>query len=114
MRRIIGYQLLSTAAVALISAWLAGVHGVVSAALGGLISIVAGLAFAALASMSKARTAGGVLLAALRAEGAKLALGIFFLWLVLVVYPDVVVPGLIGSFLAAILIFGLALFIRET
>ena len=114
IRRIVGFQLLSTAAAALLAAWLAGVHGVVSAALGGLIGIVAGLIFAALASRSKARSAGEVLLAALRAEAAKLVLGLFLLWLVLVTYPDVVVAGLIGSFVVSILIFGMALFVRET
>jgi len=114
MRRIIGFQVLSTVAAALIAAWLAGVHGVVSAILGGLIGIVAGLVFAALAAKSKARSAGEVLLAALRAEAAKLVLGLFLLWLVLVIYHDVVVAGLIGSFIVSILIFGMALFIRET
>jgi len=114
IRRIVGFQVLSTAAVASIAAWLAGVHGVISAALGGLIGIVAGLVFAVLASKNKARSAGEVLSAALRAEAAKLVLGIALLWLVLVTYHDVVVAGLIGSFVVSILIFGMALFIRET
>jgi ATP synthase protein I len=114
IRRIIGFQLLSTAAAALIAAWLAGIHGAVSAALGGLIGIVAGLVFAVLAAKNKARSAGEVLSAALRAEAAKLVLGLSLLWLVLVTYHDVVVAGLIGSFIVSILIFGMALFVRET
>jgi len=112
-RPIIGLQVLSTAVATLFLAWMAGVHGAVSAALGGSIGIAAGLAFAALVARIKSRSAGEVLLVALGAEAVKLTLVVFLLWLVLATYPEVVAPGLIGSFIVSILIFGMAFFVRD-
>ncbi len=103
-------QVLATIIIASIAAWFAGVHGAISAALGGLISITAGLVFVLLTARSKVRSAGEVLIVALKAEAAKLFLAILLLLLVLALYKDVVVLGLIGSFVASILIFSLALF----
>ena len=113
-RPVIGLQVLSTAAVTLLSAWLAGEHGAISAALGGSIGIAAGLAFAVVVARLKSRSAGEVLLVALGAEAFKVALIVLLLWLVFATYPEVVAPGLIGSFIASILIFGMALlFVRD-
>jgi ATP synthase protein I len=109
-RQIVVAQVLSTAAVTLLAAWLAGVHAAVSAVLGGAIGIAAGLAFAAVVARRKSRSAGEVLLVALGAEGLKIALIVFLLWLVFATYPEVVAPGLIGSFIVSILIFGMAFF----
>jgi ATP synthase protein I len=113
-RPIFGLQILSTAAVTLLSAWLAGKHGAISAALGGSIGIAAGLIFVAVASRSKAKSAGEALYAALRAELIKLALMIFSLWLVFETYNDLVMVGLMGSFIASLLIFAMAGFVKET
>jgi len=74
---VIGLQVLAAIIAASIAAWFAGVHGAISAALGGLISITAGLAFVALAAKSagkKGNSAGEVLFAALKAEAVKLFL----------------------------------------
>jgi ATP synthase protein I len=109
-RPVIGLQVLATIMIAFFAAWFAGVHGAVSAALGGLISIVAGLVFALLTGGNKVRSAGEVLLVALKAEAAKLFLAILLLWLVLTVYQEVVIVGLVGSFVVSILIFSMALF----
>jgi len=109
-RPVFGLQVLATIIAASVAAWIAGAHGAISAALGGLISITAGLVFVVLTARSKVRSAGDVLLVALKAEAAKLFLAILLLWLVLTVYQDVVVVGLIGSFVASILIFSMALF----
>lgn len=113
-RPVIGLQLLCTVAATLIAGWLAGVHGGISAAVGGLISVVAGLVFAALVSRSKGRSSAEVLLVAFRAEAAKLALIVVLLWLVLANYQEVVVLGLIGSFSASVLIFTMAVFVRDS
>ena len=110
IRPVIGMQLLATIIIASLAAWFAGMHGAISAALGGLISIVAGLVFALLTARNKVRSAGEVLLVAFKAEAAKLFLAILLLWLVLTVYQEVVIVGLIGSFVASILIFSMALF----
>jgi ATP synthase protein I len=112
-RPVFGSQVLATLVVASIAASSAGVHGAVSALLGGLISIVAGLAFVYLAAKSageKGKSAGEVVFAALKAEVAKLFLAGLLLWLVLAFYQEVVVAGLLGSFVISILIFSLALF----
>jgi len=112
-RPIIGLQVLCTVAASLLSAWIAGIHGAVSAALGGSIGIVAALAFAALAARSRPKSAGEALYTALRAELVKVALMIFLLWAVLAAYRDVVAVGLIGTFIATVLVFTLAVFVRE-
>ena len=109
-RPVIGLQVLATAIIAAIAAWYAGVHGALSAVLGGLISIIAGLVFVLLTARNKVRSAGEVLIVALKAEAAKLFLAILLLWLVLTLYQEVVIAGLIGSFVVSILIFSMALF----
>ncbi len=112
-RPIIGLQVLCTAAATLLSAWLAGLHGAVSAALGGTIGIVSGLAFAALAARSKSRSAGEALYTALRAEAVKVVLMVLLLWIALATYRDVVAIGLIGTFIATVLIFTMAVWVRD-
>jgi len=111
-RPVFGLQILSTAAVSLLSAWLAGVHGAISALLGGSIGIIAGLAFVALAARSKPKSAGEALHAALRAEAVKVVLMIVLLWAVLATYKNVVAIGLIGTFIATVLIFTMAVWVR--
>ena len=109
----IGLQVLATIIIASIAAWIAGINGAISAALGGLISIVAGLVFVLMAGKStakKGRSAGEVLFAALKAEAAKLFLALLLLWLVLATYQEVVLVGLLGSFVVTIVIFSMALF----
>ena len=105
---VIGRQVVCTAAAALLAGWLAGLHGAISAALGGGIGVIAGLAYAALAARSKSRTAGEALYEVLRAEAVKVVLAFLLLWLVLATYRDVVAIGLIGSFIATVLIFTMA------
>ena len=112
-RPIIGLQVLSVVAATLVSAWLAGMHGAISAALGGSIGIASGLAFAVRVAGIKSRSAGEVLLVALGAEAIKLTLIVLLLWLVFATYPEVVALGLIGSFIVSILIFGMAFFVRD-
>lgn len=112
-RPVFGLQVLATTIIASIAAWLAGTHGAISALLGGLISIVAGLVFVLMAAKStakKGRSAGEVLFAALKAEVAKLFLSLLLLWLVLATYQGVVIVGLLGSFVLTLLIFSMALF----
>lgn len=83
-----------------------------SAAAGGFISIVAGLAAAVVASR-RAKSAGGVLAGALAAEAVKIVLGLALLSLVLLGYDGAVVGILLGSFVITMLIFSMAFFVRE-
>lgn len=92
---------------------LGGLHGAASAAAGGLISLLSCLVSAWLAVAGKGRSAGGVVLGALRAEALKLGLAVLLLWLVLANYGDVVVPVFLGSFVLTMLIFSTAFFVRD-
>jgi ATP synthase protein I len=113
IRTVIRWQFAATAALMLIAGVLAGAHGAVSAALGGAVSNCAGWASGWVAAAGKADSAGGVLVNALRAEGVKLGVIAILLWLVLAAYDEVVVPAFLGSFMATVLIFSMALFVRE-
>jgi ATP synthase protein I len=113
LRTVLGWQLLATAALAAISGLAVGQHGAVSAALGGLVSFVAGLGFAGVASASRKDSAGLAMLAALRAEAVKIVLIVALLWVALSVYKNMVVVAFIGTFIATTIVFALALFVRE-
>ena len=105
--------MIATAALALLGGILAGEHGALSAALGGAVSFSAGWGSAKVATAAKAESAAGVLLTALKAEAVKLGLIAILLWLVLAFYAEVVVPMFLGSFVATVLIFSMAFFVRE-
>jgi len=110
---VLRWQLLATAAFMLLAAVVAGAHGAASALAGGLVSITAGLASALVASMGDAKSAGGVVLGALRAEAVKLGLAVVLLWLVLVNYGEAVVGAVIATFVVTLLIFAMAFFVRD-
>jgi len=99
--------------MAVIAGALAGTHGAISAGLGGLVGIVGGLAFTLVAWLHKRDSVGGVLIAAFRAEGAKILVVVALLWLVLSTYKDAVVVGVIASFLISIVIFSMAICIPD-
>ena len=107
------WQLIATAAVTLIAGFWVGANGAFSAVLGGAVSVCAGLASAFVAAKGDAKSAGGILIGALRAEGVKIGLIVVLLWLVLATYNEVVVLAFLGSFMATILIFALAFFVRD-
>lgn len=110
---VLRWQLAATAALALAAGLLAGMHGALSAIAGGLVSITAGLAAAFVASRGDTKSAGGVLVGALRAEGVKIGLIAILLWLVLKSYPDVVIIAFFASFMVTVLIFAMAFFVRD-
>jgi F0F1-type ATP synthase assembly protein I len=103
---------IATAALTLL-AWLwGGAEAALSAALGGAVSVCAGGMSALVAAAGK-KSAGGVLIAALLAEGVKIGLIVVLLWTVLVMVDDLVMPAFFGSFFATILLFSMAFFVRE-
>jgi ATP synthase protein I len=113
IRTVLRWQLIATAALTLAGGLLAGVDGALSAALGGAVSVVAGWASAVVVSKEKGRSAGDVLVGALKAEAVKIGLIALLLWLVLATYDNVVAPALLGSFVITVLIFTMAFFVRE-
>ena len=110
---VLKWQVAATAVLILAGGVMAGTHGAASAAAGGGVSIVAGLASALVAVLGKGNSAGGVLVGALRAEVVKIGLALLLLWLVLTNYPQAAVGVLLGTFVVTMLIFSMAFFVRE-
>ena len=113
IRVVLLWQLAVTATLTLLAGLAAGLHGALSAALGGAVSLCAGGVSAVVAEWGGTKSAGGILFGALRAEGVKIGLIVILLWLVLTTYTEVVVVAFFGSFIATILIFSMAFFVRE-
>ena len=110
---VLRWQVAATAVLVVTAALVAGTHGALSALAGGLISVTAGLTSALVASMGSAKSAGGMVLSALRAEAVKIGLAVLLLWLVLVNYGEAVVGALIATFVVTLLIFAMAFFVRD-
>jgi ATP synthase protein I len=113
IRAVLLWQISATALLIVLGAVLANFHGAVSAAAGGLVSIVACAASAWVAALGRAKSAGGVLVGALRAEAVKIGLALLLLWLVLANYEAAVAVALLGAFVVTMLIFSMAFFVRE-
>ena len=113
IRTVLRWQLIATAALTLAGGILAGVDGALSAVLGGAVSVCAGWVSAVVASKGKAQSAGDLLIGALMAEGVKIGVIVLLLWLVLATYDELVAPAFFGSFVATVLIFGMAFFVRD-
>ena len=114
IRTVLRWQLVATAGLALVAAWLEGMHGAISALAGGAVSIIAGATSALVAARGDAKSAGGILVGALKAEGVKIGLIFILLPLVLMAYREVAVIVFFASFLVTVLIFAMAFFVRET
>jgi ATP synthase protein I len=100
------------AAVLLAWVW-QGHHGALSALLGGLINIASGGVFAWVAARGQSRTAGETLRTVVRAEVSKVALIVGLMWLVLTHYRQVVPGVFIGTVILTVVIFSMAILVRE-
>ncbi len=112
IRTVLRWQLVATVGLMLVAGILAGADGVLSASLGGSVSIVSGLASAVVVSSGKSGSAGGALLTVLTAEAVKIGMIVILLWLVLAAYHDVVIGAFLGSFVVTAVIFAMAFFVR--
>jgi ATP synthase protein I len=115
IRTVLRWQLLATVAIMAIAAYLAGLHGAVSAFLGGAVSIAAGVVFVFVASLgqSKSDAVEATLMRAMRAEAAKIGAVVVLLWLVFAIYTNLVAPVFLGAFIVTVVIFSLAFFARQ-
>ena len=113
VRTVLRWQIWVTAILSLAAGLVAGVDGALSAALGGLVSVVAGTISGLVASKGRADSAGGIIVAALTAEGVKIGLIVLLLWVVLMMYKDVVAVAFLGTFIVTVIIFAMAFFVRE-
>jgi ATP synthase protein I len=118
LRTVLGWQVGATVFLAFISAWLAGVHGTLSVMLGGAVGMLGSLTFALLARPRKALVQDSTMAwdklgQVLKAEGAKVLVMVVSLWLILMTYKEVVLIGFIGTFILSVIIFSMAIFLRN-
>ena len=103
----------------LIAASLLGTHGALSALLGGLVNVTAGVVSGLLASVGRTagigrrRSAAEALFVVMRAEAAKIALIVAGLWLALSLYKQLVPAFFFGTFILTVFFFSMAIFVRS-
>ena len=107
------WQALATLVIAAIAGLWVGFHGALSAVLGGAINLSAGVVYAFVLALAPPRSAGGTIAALFRAEAAKILVIIGLLWLVLSTYREAVLPALLAAFIVTVLLFRVALLIRD-
>ena len=107
------WQAAATLIIAAIAGAWVGLHGALSALLGGVVNLSAGVVYAFVLAIAPGKTAGSTVAALFRAEGAKILVIIGQLWLVLANYREVVVPALLAAFVVTVLLFRVALFVRD-
>lgn len=117
LRTVLEWQVIATAVLALVAGVWAGGHGALSAVLGGVVNLSAGVVYAVLLAVGtaggKARGAGVALIAMFRAEAGKVLAIIGQLWLVLTLYRDVVPAAFFSAFVITVIIFSMAFFVRD-
>src|SRR5262245_28001387 len=92
VRTAVLWQASATAVLTLVCFFLAGVNGAISAVLGGMVTMLSGVAATLIATRRTADSAGGVLFVAMRAEGVRVFLIVILLWGVMSAYREVVAP----------------------
>ena len=113
IRNVLKWQALATLAIALIGGLFAGIHGALSAVLGGVVNLSACVVYAVVIGWSKPATPGGTVVALFRAEASKILVIVLQLWLVLANYKDVVLPAFFAAFVITVFLFGTALLVRD-
>jgi ATP synthase protein I len=112
-RTVVSWQIVATTASALVNASIAGAAGAISAALGGAVAVVGSVVYMLLVPKRGAETPWDSLGAVLRAEGAKIGVMVVLLWLVMTFVKPIVVVSFIGTFTVAVIIFSMAIFVRN-
>lgn len=112
-RAVLLWQAAATLIIAAIAGSWVGVHGALSAVLGGVINLSAGVVYAFVLAVAPPKSAGATIAAMFRAEAAKILVIIALLWLVISKYHEAVLPALIAAFIVTVLLFRVALFVRD-
>ena len=113
LRTVLWWQVYAAVALTLAAGWWAGMHGAISALLGGLINVTAGWVYAMMVSGGTVKSAGQTLRTLVRAEASKISLIVLQLWLVLTAYHDVVVTAFFATFVISVLVYPMALLVRD-
>lgn len=113
LKIVIFWQLVFAILAAVVSGLLYGVNAAISGFLGAIISVIAGVVYAVLVSRHSGYSAGGTLRTALRAEAVKIFIIIMSLWAVFAIFKGLQPAIFIGSFIVAVLISSMAVFVPE-
>jgi ATP synthase protein I len=117
IRTVLRWQLIATAGVATIAGLWAGERGAISALLGGAVNVLAGVVYAFVLGVGLGARpvpdAGTTLVAMFRAEAAKVLVIVGGLWLTLSTYRDVVPAAFFAAFLITVVVFSMAIFVRD-
>ena len=117
IRTVLRWQLVATAGVATIAGLWAGERGAISALLGGVVNVLAGVVYAFLLGVGlgakRIPDVGTTLVAMLRAEAAKILVIVGGLWLTLSTYADIVPAAFFTAFVITVVVFSMAFFVRE-
>jgi F0F1-type ATP synthase assembly protein I len=112
-RIVLRWQLVATAVLTLVSAIPWGGDGALSAALGGLVNVVAGGVYGWRVTRGEARTAGEALATMFRAWGIKVLLIVAQLVLVLKLYGDIVHAAFFAAFVVTVAVFAAAVAVSD-
>lgn len=110
---IAGWQSLAALAVGAAAGSWAGLHGALSALLGGLVNLSAGVVYGVIVRLGRAATPTDTMRTMVRAEAAKITLIVLQLWLVLTTYRDVVAAALLAGFVVTVLVSTAAILMRD-
>jgi ATP synthase protein I len=108
----LGWQAAATLVIAAIAGAMAGGQAALSAVLGGVVTLTAGVVYAFVARLTPQRDPGTTVVGLFRAEAAKIVMIVAQLWLLLSIYRDVVLPALLAAFIVTVLLSGVALLVR--
>jgi ATP synthase protein I len=113
-RTVLRWQVIATAALTLVAALLWGLHGAISAALGGGINVVAGWVYGWRVAQAGPHTAGETLQTLFRAWAIKVVLIVGSMGLVLTQYREVVHAAFFMAFVITVGVFSAAIAVRDT
>lgn len=113
VRATLRWQAGATLGVALVAGVWVGVDGAISAVLGGLITVIAGIAFAIVVSIKNSPSAEATLVTMFLAEGAKIAAIILLLWVVITAYKNLVGVAFFTAFVITVLLNRVAFWVRS-
>ncbi len=114
VRAVLAWQCGATALLALLSWIFAGMPGSISAVLGGVINIFAGLVLFAVASLGSKNTAGQVVMRAIKAEGSKVVFVVIALWMSMAQFKGLVYVPFIATFCLTALLPAVAFLGRDS
>lgn len=113
VRATLRWQAGATLGVALVAGVWVGIDGAISAVLGGLITVIAGIAFAIVVSIKNSPSAEATLVTMFLAEGAKIAAIILLLWVVITAYKNLVGVAFFTAFVITVLLNRVAFWVRS-